>query len=237
MDTTGVETVTKLTKKSMNSGFLIRKPIVSPTHFVNLGMQLKTRVKVGEVTNLSDARYCAGMGVEYIGFNLDIEGERAIDATSFTAITQWLEGVTIVGEFKTSGAEHILETIEKHHLKCIEVSDVDLIGKLKASDVKVFLRLDETLSQSQISAHCDQLIGKVEAFIIDSPLSWDSISALSSKYPIITSHNLGPDSLEENLSKSSLYGISLKGGDEERPGFKSFDELADILEVLEIDDY
>ena len=32
---------------------------------------LKTIVKVSEVNNLSDARYCAGMGVEYIGFSMD----------------------------------------------------------------------------------------------------------------------------------------------------------------------
>lgn len=200
-------------------------------------MQLKTRVKVGEVTNLSDARYCAGMGVEYIGFNLDIDGERSIDATSFTAITQWLEGITTVGEFKSSDVKHILEQVDKHNLTSIEIGDVELLGQLKGIDLKIFLRLDKTLDQIQINEHCNQLTGEVEAFIVDSPLSWDGISELSTKFPIITCHNLEVNSLEDNISKSSIYGISLKGGDEERPGFKSFDELADILEVLEIDDF
>jgi phosphoribosylanthranilate isomerase len=31
-------------------------------------MPLKTFVKVGCITNLSDARYCAGMGVDMLGF-------------------------------------------------------------------------------------------------------------------------------------------------------------------------
>ena len=33
-------------------------------------MSLQTFVKVGEITNLSDARYCAGMGVDLLGFNV-----------------------------------------------------------------------------------------------------------------------------------------------------------------------
>jgi phosphoribosylanthranilate isomerase len=34
-------------------------------------MALKCFVKVGNVTNLSDARYCAGMGVDLLGFPVD----------------------------------------------------------------------------------------------------------------------------------------------------------------------
>ncbi len=34
-------------------------------------MALKTIVKVGNITNLSDARYCAVMGVDMLGFCLN----------------------------------------------------------------------------------------------------------------------------------------------------------------------
>ena len=34
---------------------------------------------------------------------------------------------------------------------------------------------------------------------------------------------------------SGVKGIGLKGGDEIRPGYKNFDELADILEAIEVD--
>ena len=43
-------------------------------------MGLKTLVKVSEVNNLSDARYCAGMGVEMIGFSLDENHPKFIEA-------------------------------------------------------------------------------------------------------------------------------------------------------------
>ncbi|MFM1835376.1 MAG: hypothetical protein RJA04_63, partial [Bacteroidota bacterium] len=48
---------------------------------------LKTLVKVSAITNLSDARYCAGMGVDLLGFPL---GKISID--QFTEIRNWLAG-------------------------------------------------------------------------------------------------------------------------------------------------
>ena len=46
-------------------------------------MPLKTIVKVGSITNLSDARYCAGMGVEMLGFNVVAGHESFIDAKKY----------------------------------------------------------------------------------------------------------------------------------------------------------
>ena len=53
---------------------------------------LKTKVKVSSIENLSDARYCAGMGVEWLGFPL------AMPVEKLEEIRNWLAGVQIVGE-------------------------------------------------------------------------------------------------------------------------------------------
>ena len=76
-------------------------------------MGLKTLVKVGEVSNLSDARYCAGMGVELIGFNLDKSSANYVSIETFTAITGWIEGVEFVAEFENSSLEEILRNDER----------------------------------------------------------------------------------------------------------------------------
>ena len=41
---------------------------------------LSTIVKISQVTNLSDAGYCAGMGVEMIGFMIDEDSESYVSA-------------------------------------------------------------------------------------------------------------------------------------------------------------
>ena len=46
-------------------------------------MALKTSVIINEVINLSDARYCAGMGVDYIGFRIDENHDKYVDLENF----------------------------------------------------------------------------------------------------------------------------------------------------------
>src|SRR5690606_105942 len=61
-------------------------------------MPLKILVKAGSITNLSDARYCAGMGVDFLGFQV-IEGQpNALSAKAFQEIRGWVTGPQIVAE-------------------------------------------------------------------------------------------------------------------------------------------
>ena len=46
-------------------------------------MALKTFVKISGVNNLSDARYCAGMGVNQLGFNIEDKHPNYTDPQSF----------------------------------------------------------------------------------------------------------------------------------------------------------
>ena len=43
------------------------------------------------------------------------------------------------------------------------------------------------------------------------------------------------DQLNEMLEKVQIHGLSLKGGEEEKVGFKSFDELDEIIDALEVE--
>jgi phosphoribosylanthranilate isomerase len=43
------------------------------------------------------------------------------------------------------------------------------------------------------------------------------------------------DDAEKVLRRDDVKGIALQGGQEIRPGLKTYDELADILEMLEED--
>ena len=47
---------------------------------------LKTLVKVGEINNLSDARYSAGMGVELLGFALKHPERKVITKEEYIAM-------------------------------------------------------------------------------------------------------------------------------------------------------
>ncbi len=65
-------------------------------------MYLKYFVYVSSVNNLSDARYCSGMFVDYIGFNFDQKSKNKISIDNFKEIKNWINGPKIVAEFADS---------------------------------------------------------------------------------------------------------------------------------------
>ncbi|MGB3586848.1 MAG: hypothetical protein WBA23_09925, partial [Tunicatimonas sp.] len=74
-------------------------------------MALKTTVKVGSINNLSDARYCAGIGVDILGFCFESSHEKFIEPTTFLALSEWLSGVQYMAEFPTYSFQQIEETL------------------------------------------------------------------------------------------------------------------------------
>ena len=85
---------------------------------------LKTLVKVSSISNLSDARYCAGMGVDLLGFPI-----QDITLEKFTEIRNWLAGVQIVGEFSTHLADEIRHKVAEYLPDVVEIdTKVNLVA-------------------------------------------------------------------------------------------------------------
>lgn len=203
-------------------------------------MGLKLKVKVSEVNNLSDARYCAGMGVDMLGFHLDENHPRFIDINTVKEITNWVHGVQVVGEFSASNIDNINYLAEELKLDFIELPvsfSPDDISKLQKA---VILKLNLSKgNEGDISEIIDQYSPFVEYFLLESEDS-DSIEEIKSLLKIWNSSGklllgigINKDSLPEIENSIKPAGIALKGGDEIKPGLKNFDELADILEELE----
>ena len=147
---------------------------------------LKTTVYVSDINNLSDARYCAGMMVDYLGFNID-----KIGIEEFREITQWVEG-TIVAEFNNIDVAHINTVIDKFKLDYVTLLS-DLAPKgIKA---KVILISNNTTSNCEFQ-------------IVDR----NSISNSFSN-SILVSGDFKPEEIDTLLQQDNVKGICLKGGD------------------------
>ena len=55
-------------------------------------MLQKPLIYVSRITNLSDARYCAGMGVDMIGFVIDPNDADYVSPSLFQEIMGWISG-------------------------------------------------------------------------------------------------------------------------------------------------
>lgn len=208
-------------------------------------MALNTFVKVGKVSNLSDARYCAGMGVDVIGFNLTPETKNFVPADKFREITEWLSGVDFAGEFVGLSAAEIIHFISHYELQYIQISDPSLIKELSGREIPLIFRvdMDQPYHPGEIVPLLQQHHHQVALFLFESekdacdPAVLEEILLLSEEYPVLLGYGVEPSNLSKITKETSVRGISLLGEEEIRAGYKDFDKLAEILELLEVDDF
>lgn len=208
---------------------------------------LKTRIKASQVTNLTDARYFAAREVEWLGFNLDAGTENFIHPQNIKAIKEWLEGPQIVGEFGMQDSSEIKAAIDFLGLDVIQVGMYADTGSLAFQDITIIkeIVIEKDTDYYELRSNLESDSPNVDIFLLNysnNKLSWSSIASkqnalkeLCSRFRIIMSIDFETDQLNEMLETVQIDGLSLKGGAEKKVGFKSFDELDEILDALEVE--
>ena len=198
-------------------------------------MALKTFVKVSGINNLSDARYCSGMGVDQLGFSIEENSPNYTDPDKFKEIKNWLSGVAYVGELDAQNETEPGNFNERYELDAIQVSNPAQVVLLEELGLPIILKMDVSMITGELLA---SLKTRVDYFLIESayeePLSAD-ILALAKNYPLVSAYGFDSSNVAEVI-ELGIKGIALQGGNEIGPGLRDFDEMMDILEVLEIDD-
>ena len=210
-------------------------------------MALKTLVKISNVTNLSDARYCAGMGVDMLGFSMDTDSPDYVQPTKFTEIRGWLAGVQIVGETRSTDPETIEQLLETYQPDLLQVDEAALLPYLSTlgksdTELRFILRVDvaqltldqlDTLLQTG-AANADYVLLESNGAVNMEDDLKTLLQRQATRYSILLGTGISAENVHELLAElSSVRGIALSGGIEEQPGNKEFGELMDILEAIE----
>lgn len=208
-------------------------------------MALKTFVKISAVNNLSDARYCAGMQVNLMGFNLEENNKNYTSPEKFKEITDWLSGLEYIAEFEHTHPERILTVLkdyegfhhiqieEEIHLKMLVNTEYGIILKQTVnniSEIEDLIKKADSYDQHHVT-----LLLLSEKLTLDDAVI-EKIKTLANGCQVLLGFGLEPDSIEKIIENTNIKGIAMEGGDEIKPGLKDFDQLADILESLEIED-
>ena len=207
-------------------------------------MALKTFVKISEVNNLSDARYCAGMGVDQLGFNVVQEHSNFIDSKKFKEIAGWVAGVKFVGEAGAQNADYVAEVINSYQFDSIQTTRADLLEEFKELPASIILDLnvDEYVDVSALEKVLSYAHRRVDYCLIHSQHESENrqrlkeIIPLAKRYDLVLGSWITSQNINELLNTTEFKGIALKGGEEIKPGYKDFDELGDILEVIEVEE-
>jgi phosphoribosylanthranilate isomerase len=206
---------------------------------------LSTLVKISNVTNLSDARYCAGMGVDMLGFSVDEGSTSYITPKKFQELRGWIAGVKLVAETAESDVPRLLSLLADYEVDALQVEDPSLLPFLKSElDKPLLLRINvDEHEADELDALMARSALDVSFFLLESeenqPLSseWiDYLNRLGKDFPILLGFGLDDEKEVLRVTESGqLQGIALRGSEEIRPGYKDFGTLMDILEALELD--
>lgn len=196
-------------------------------------MLLKTKVKVGNITNLSDARYCAGMGVDLLGFPIG-NGSNQITIETFQEIAEWVSGPEFVLEYSQPMDDQILEKVTQiASIKHIQLNTDHWRLSSILSDKSIILEstLDDWI------CHQDEWKGLAISFLILKGNLIEDIEKfreINGQIPLLVPYNQ-IQSQALDIFSLPISGIVLEGSAEDRPGHKDYDHLAEVLESLEVD--
>lgn len=206
-------------------------------------MALKTFVKVNSITHLTDARYCAGMYVDLLGFALEPSSSKYVSPNLFQEITGWISGTGMCGEFTHSSGEQVLTALTNYiRLTAIQHEELAALIDLSGRGLELFWKVDV----AQISGKANELGPILSKNSIQLLLTADqtelteetenTIREFADYCSIILGFGIKATIADELLETLPLKGFALDGGEEIKPGLRDFEQMAELLELLEIED-
>lgn len=185
---------------------------------------LKTKVIASSISNLTDARYFAAWGVEAIGFDLN-----TVSAAQVHAFKDWISGPKVIGEFSSTQGREAIENASK--TLGLDLIQLDVFAPKEWHFSTKVLR--EVIVENTIPEEGAYILkSENPGFDLNSNLSLlKSFCSIAECYLDL---NLALADYTTVLTEVLPAGIVLRGGAEEKVGFKSYDELDEIMEVLEV---
>lgn len=192
-------------------------------------MQARPVVYVNRITNLSDARYCAGMGADLLGFIVDPDHPDYVSPESYREMIGWI-----------SGPKRVAETLVPAGCDPDAVAaryQPDYIH-LPFSAIQQFVRLKIPLIAEVPFEKYETFMAEIDPSL---PLSFvvvigmpDTIqSALRASPPTLVGTEAPVGSSLDFLKRTGAQGFVLQGSRELSPGLKDYDSLSRLLEELD----
>jgi phosphoribosylanthranilate isomerase len=204
-------------------------------------MSLKTTVKVSGINNLSDARYCAGMGAAMLGFDCNPASANYLPPEKVREIAGWVAGVELVGEV---AGPSLPDRLADHPFTAWQVADEAALPALQATGLPIWYALELTsaadLAAAEVIMH--RLGPLVAGFLLlgpglrpEGPLE-AQLQALAARFPVLVGFGISGANVLRVLERVRPLGVALQGGRELGPGLGDLDALAEVLEQLEVED-
>ncbi|MBS1543869.1 MAG: hypothetical protein JST14_09565 [Bacteroidetes bacterium] len=189
-------------------------------------MQQRPILYVSNITNLGDARYCAGMGVDLLGFVADPSSHDYVSPALYQEIMGWVSGPGRVIQIASS--ETALAGYDPEYLHVIRVTD--------AGQSELPFMLEMPFQASPKDGHFRMSRKPSYLLLTDLPGDATLVHQTLQNFPkeirILISV---PDGVEADdwYLKTGAHGLYLKGSREISPGINDYGRLAEVLEKFD----
>jgi phosphoribosylanthranilate isomerase len=178
------------------------------------------RIWAADVNNLSDARYFAAMGVDILSFKCINE----VDLLKILAIKDWVEGPKIAFEVDdieiSSHTQHFINKLQP---------DIVLL-----SPFTEYPNLSNTIYTTTIYPDIDEIDFQIIKFSdVLNLAQFNQIRSVNNK-SIFLDGPLSNEQINTLTKNDQNIGIVVRGGDEIKVGIKSFDELDEFFDMVNV---
>ena len=213
---------------------------------------LATKVLASGITHLTDARYFAAWEVDYLAFPLGEGVSEAISWDYLNALREWVEGPEIVAEIgRVDDAEAWIEVLTSNKIKTVllhEDSADSIAERMKAAGISIIreLKIDQFQKGEDVAERTnehpatDLFILSFEDWVTYKDVAEGSIFGIEALDQTSRAHqcllqlNLAGEDPKEIKKQHPIAGFAVRGSSEEKVGYKSFDDLDDLFEGLEV---
>lgn len=204
------------------------------------------QVKICGITNLADARYCASLGADYIGFIQHEPSPRYVEPDMAREIIEWVEGPRPVGVFVDVEPDEVNRLASEIGFDVVQLhgdEPPEWCREIAQTVVKVF-RIRDTDSAAELRPAFERYAPVVSSFLLDAfvpgqpggtgrTFRWDVAAELSSDYPLFLAGGLTPENVREAVERVRPVAVDTSSGVEEAPGRKSFEALDRFFEAIQ----
>lgn len=214
---------------------------------IKLPLSNHIKIKASAIDNLTDGRFFAAAGVEWIGFPADYSQNKSLTKVQILEVKEWLYGPRYVLETGQLGEDEVNELCQ-----FTGIYNVQSTRKLNVADLA---EVQSLIREVAVDANTD--LAKIEELIagekdftaqfllkMKGPSAgwqyWDQNQEQCTKLKTIL--KTAPCILEMGFDQNNVlhlietfqpFAISILGSGEEEVGLKTFDEVADLMERLE----
>ena len=187
------------------------------------------------INNLSDARYCAGMGADKLTFILDPALPGHLDTKTVKELAGWIAGVQLIGEFDQLNAQEINAIASECSLDAVLLQHPRSAAELAEIAPPVYLELRVESAELALSSSLTPAGFVIELPEDLGPEAWDALGEIASRQPLWLGPGLHPARARDLATQLRPAGLSFPSGDEVKPGLRDFDQLEAVFEALETD--